>query len=1051
MWKEQYERKLVPRDVLFIRLAEQWTGLPLDAALEQLTGIAATLDPKALRELWSILTLYRKSAGRRCIRAATELDERVSIEPVESDAGLATQIGAVARGLQDTMMWRRRISTYDVLIKRLVELLAERGESTAPTDIASVTKLNSYLATMKRLNELAVTSDQGAPGCDFFDRIGGVRRGIEQLLTVEPVEYLARDLHEVIGLIWESEGDLRFGALDDAGAVGRCYYSAVTVYEATGLSEAADSCRLKAINLLLGSKADYDRTLDQLNALLSRSAGSPASIGHAEAQFQLVKTYAAVGSVFEASAAVAAVERELTELGYRPPEEGLLPEVSLEGWIAVADAAGKTPEAFEEALLRVATLYAGIASVRARLAQDVQVAARQEQLSTDLCLLTQEMIERSKQAFLANSRKREAFAVEVGAEGEAYSPIGEPQVEKKLPAALADFYALVDLSRRLGDLRVGIGRLSGDRSALEQLRTEAEAIETESRQRDFWTVTATALILQADVLIAAEDYAGAIDQARAALALPRDEGRGLTTGLYALERMVSAYMGLQDDRGVSATCGEAIELIERHRYSVSAPYLQSAYLTQRIRFYGLGVASALRLKDNALAVERAELSKARATLRQLGDLPSDLSLEELRGRFRDVCREIDEVRGSVHNGEALESLLAKRRTLWDLLMICRTRAKADRDLSAFSLDAVQATLDEDEAVIYYYWLAPTVLLIVGLDRYTVAIEKIVMEDHHREALEKYATFTQSLKQGAFTYLNRVRQFSTALLPESLTPLLDGKRRLIISPHRLLHALPLHALTWEGEPLICRFAVSYTPNLSALLWTYDSSSSGRSVAVGIKDFDVPAQRLQPIDGAEREVEAIKRIYADRGVSVDVVKSVEATKSRLLRIFGDAASGGYRWIHIATHGEDVGSDTPMESFLYLRDARLDGLEIGDWQLNAELVVLSACHSGQRAISGRGLAELPGDEIFGLQGALFLAGARRVLGALWPAHDGSATKIMVDFHRHLVEGEVPEIALQGAMLDHLNGADAETRNLYYWAPFFLAAVGRTVRSISDLPAET
>src|SRR6266699_3222337 len=62
----------------------------------------------------------------------------------------------------------------------------------------------------------------------------------------------------------------------------------------------------------------------------------------------------------------------------------------------------------------------------------------------------------------------------------------------------------------------------------------------------------------------------------------------------------------------------------------------------------------------------------------------------------------------------------------------------------------------------------------------------------------------------------------------------------------------------------------------------------------------------------------------------------------------------------------------------------MEIANWQLRANLVVLSACCSGQRPISGRWMEELPGDELFGLQSAFFMAGARRMLSCLWPVDD-------------------------------------------------------------------
>src|SRR5262249_30594033 len=131
--------------------------------------------------------------------------------------------------------------------------------------------------------------------------------------------------------------------------------------------------------------------------------------------------------------------------------------------------------------------------------------------------------------------------------------------------------------------------------------------------------------------------------------------------------------------------------------------------------------------------------------------------------------------------------------------------------------------------------------------------------------------------------------------------------------------------------------------------------------------------------------------------------------------------------------------MESYLFLQDGRLDGLEIADWRLNAELVVLSACHSGQRAIAGRGMTELPGDEIFGLQAAFFMAGGGGMLGCLWAGDDESAAQITTAFHHHLTGGKQPERALQAALREYLETAGPRRRKIYYWAPFFLSVMGR------------
>jgi CHAT domain-containing protein len=186
-------------------------------------------------------------------------------------------------------------------------------------------------------------------------------------------------------------------------------------------------------------------------------------------------------------------------------------------------------------------------------------------------------------------------------------------------------------------------------------------------------------------------------------------------------------------------------------------------------------------------------------------------------------------------------------------------------------------------------------------------------------------------------------------------------------------------------------------------------------------------------------------------VTVLPGVEANISRLQQLEQTGRLGSFTTLHIATHGLNVDSDTPMESYLLLYDSILEGLEIANWRLGAELVVLSACCSGQRAIKGRGMDELPGDDLFGLQAAFFAAGARWVLGSLWPVHSGVARTMMTAFHRLLLVGQAPDVALQSAIIEYLSGAGLRMRKSFFWAPFFLSAVGRPCGTEESEPALT
>jgi CHAT domain-containing protein len=139
------------------------------------------------------------------------------------------------------------------------------------------------------------------------------------------------------------------------------------------------------------------------------------------------------------------------------------------------------------------------------------------------------------------------------------------------------------------------------------------------------------------------------------------------------------------------------------------------------------------------------------------------------------------------------------------------------------------------------------------------------------------------------------------------------------------------------------------------------------------------------------------------------------------------------------EESAVQEPLESRIYLHDGALDGIDIASLELRAELVVISACHSGQRALDGHGLAELPADDIFGLQATLFQSGVRSVLGALWPVDNPAAFVIHPAFHRAYASGAPVDRALQSAIHTYLANSSVQQRAVCYWAPFFITSLGR------------
>jgi len=130
---------------------------------------------------------------------------------------------------------------------------------------------------------------------------------------------------------------------------------------------------------------------------------------------------------------------------------------------------------------------------------------------------------------------------------------------------------------------------------------------------------------------------------------------------------------------------------------------------------------------------------------------------------------------------------------------------------------------------------------------------------------------------------------------------------------------------------------------------------------------------------------------------------------------------------------------------------GYEIAATDLACEVVVLTACYAGQRTISGRGLTEQPGDELFGLSAAFLDARCRGVLAPAWPADDEAISRIITTFHRNLAQGSPADVALAQAQRAFLDAATFKERPAYYWAPLMLTAIGHPMPIPRPRPPDT
>jgi CHAT domain-containing protein/Tfp pilus assembly protein PilF len=171
-----------------------------------------------------------------------------------------------------------------------------------------------------------------------------------------------------------------------------------------------------------------------------------------------------------------------------------------------------------------------------------------------------------------------------------------------------------------------------------------------------------------------------------------------------------------------------------------------------------------------------------------------------------------------------------------------------------------------------------------------------------------------------------------------------------------------------------------------------------------------ETYEPLPGTRAEVLALQRLL---GKSCQALLGSGASEQALDQLAQKGELKRFHLVHLATHAT-IDLDQPERSAVILARDRLPGLAesaeraarglrpytgeltvdaiLRGWQLDADLVVLSACRTGLgRQSSGEGL--------LGFSYALMRAGARSVVLSLWKVDDTATALFMLRFYENLL----------------------------------------------------
>lgn len=354
-----------------------------------------------------------------------------------------------------------------------------------------------------------------------------------------------------------------------------------------------------------------------------------------------------------------------------------------------------------------------------------------------------------------------------------------------------------------------------------------------------------------------------------------------------------------------------------------------------------------------------------------------------------------------------------------------------------SLEEIRKLLDDDTVILEYQvgqyeFSQKSCLFLIerkGLHAVEISENSRALTDRISDILKKIAAHMDVREES--------RSLSRVLLPDAAQDILKKKKRVIIIPNSVLHYLPFSLLIDEdGNYIIQSHEILIEP--SAEVWRVcmekqksRKTQDKRIIAFAIGDQEVAFRKkaqgsemaflpseisredFSPLPSTLKEVESIAGIYP----SAVIIRGNDMTSAKVIE-----GIKGKTCIHFATHGL-LDPLHPLLSGLLLNDTVMTTADIFRLDLDADLVVLSACNTARGKQSA-------GDEFVGVSRAFIHAGTPSIIVTLWSVADDSTASLMGYFYKALSEGKTKAAALREAQLKLMK----DYPQPFYWAPFIL-----------------
>lgn len=386
---------------------------------------------------------------------------------------------------------------------------------------------------------------------------------------------------------------------------------------------------------------------------------------------------------------------------------------------------------------------------------------------------------------------------------------------------------------------------------------------------------------------------------------------------------------------------------------------------------------------------------------------------------------------------------------------------ANYDTKLVSVSKIRNKLKPSEALIEYFTTDDAVFVFC-ISKGQSAFLKLPVLD--TSSIRSFKSQMQQARQSDIASATRFREVSKRVYDQVLHKALtaidnDTIDKLYIIPDGELNLIPFELFISSNQEgsgegfgslpyLIKEYTISYAHSSSVL---YHQGEKSLSDNVYFKAF-APSYNLEKNNNHksykrgdswselafnEAEAKRLSDYFPGR-----VFTAINATEKSFVNNHDGATI-----LHMAMHA-NVDMGNPQLSKLVFSavndsifDNYLHSFEIYNMDINTQLTVLSACHTGAGSLAN-------GEGVMSLARAFTYAGSQAVMMSHWQVDDQSSNDLMNAFYKHLSEGQSKSKALQLAKIDYLKTASPNKQHPFFWSAFVMIGDDQPIGTTGDLP---